>query len=81
LILLLSTDYLLLIVIAFVVAVPVSYYVVSNYWLNNFAYRIEVNITVYAFALAGILLVSFITVGSQIVRAALRNPADILKEE
>jgi putative ABC transport system permease protein len=44
---LLSKDYVWLMALAFAVAVPVSYYVMTNYWLNNFAYRIPIGTAVY----------------------------------
>lgn len=78
---LLSKDYVLLIIISFVVSAPASWYIMNNYWLNNFAYKIEVDWFVYAIALLIVLLVAALSIGSQTVRAALQNPADTLKEE
>jgi putative ABC transport system permease protein len=78
---LLSRDYVLLIFIAFVIAAPVSWYLMSNYWLNDFAYKIEMDVAIYVIALSVVLLIAGISVGSQTLRAALQNPADTLKEE
>ncbi len=78
---LLSKDYLWLIAVAFVLAIPTSYYVMQTYWLDNFEYRIEITTVVYLFALALVLLIALVAIGSQTIKAALQNPANTLKEE
>lgn len=78
---LLSRDYFLLIVIAFAVAAPVAYFIMTSYWLNNFAYRTPVDAIVYVSAFAMVFLMAAIAVGSQTIRAATQNPAETLKEE
>jgi putative ABC transport system permease protein len=78
---LLSKGYLLLIAIAFALAVPVSYYLMNEYWLNNFAYKISLDVVIYIIALLVVLCIAGVSIGSQTVRAALQNPADTLKEE
>jgi putative ABC transport system permease protein len=78
---LLSKDYILLIGLAFVVATPVSYHLITRYWLNNFAYHIELNASIYLIALAGIMLIAITAVASQTIRSALQNPTNVLKEE
>jgi len=77
---LLSKDFLKLVVIAFVIATPLGWYFGSQ-WLQEFAYAIEVEW--WMFALAGVLavLITFLTVSYQSVRAALANPIHALKEE
>ncbi len=77
---LLSKDFLKLVLIAFVIATPIAWYVM-NQWLQEFAYRI--GISWWIFALAGILalLIALITVSSQAVRAALANPVKSLRSE
>jgi putative ABC transport system permease protein len=76
----LSKDFILLVIIAFVVAVPVGYYAM-NQWLENFAYKIELGITV--FILSGVVsfLIAWFTVGFESVRAALNNPVKALRNE
>ena len=78
---LLSRDYMWLIAIAFVLAIPLSYYVMTNYWLNNFAYKIEIDFVIYVLALLAVIAITALSIGSQTIRAALQNPADTLKEE
>jgi putative ABC transport system permease protein len=76
----LSKDFILLVVIAFVVAVPLGYYAM-NQWLENFAYKIELGITV--FILSGVVsfLIAWFTVGFESVRAAMNNPIKALRNE
>ncbi|MDX2304780.1 MAG: ABC transporter permease [Microscillaceae bacterium] len=77
---LLSVDFVKLVLIAFVIAVPLAWYVIHQ-WLQNFAYRIE--ITWWVFALAGMLalLVALITVSFQSIKAAMLNPVEALRNE
>ncbi|MBC8111674.1 MAG: FtsX-like permease family protein [Verrucomicrobia bacterium] len=77
---LLSKDFLKLVLIAFVIAVPVAWYAM-NKWLQDFAYRID--ISWWIFALAGILamLISLLTVSFQAIKAALANPVKSLRTE
>ena len=77
---LLSTDFLKLVVIAIVIAVPISWYFMSK-WLEDFDYRIT--ISWWIFALAGLLALSiaFFTVGYQAFRAAIANPVNSLRNE
>lgn len=77
---LLSKEFLLLIVLAFVVAIPVSYFFTQE-WLNGFSYRIAME--VWPFAIAGILtfIVAFLTVTYHSMKASLINPVETLKYE
>ena len=77
---LLAKDYLKLVLIAFLIAVPFSYYFIND-WLNDFAYRIELQW--WMFTLAGVVagLIAFVTIGWQSAKAALNNPIDSLKME
>lgn len=77
---LISKDFLWLVLIAAVIAVPVAWYAMSS-WLEDFAYRIH--LPWWMFALAGIvaLLVALGTVSVQAVRAAVVNPVKSLRSE
>jgi putative ABC transport system permease protein len=68
------------ILIAAIIAVPVSWYLLNN-WLQNFAYRI--NFQWWTLALAAIiaLVIAIITVSFQTIRAAQSNPAESLRYE
>ena len=77
---LLSKDFTRLIVVAFVLAVPLGWYVM-DLWLQDFAYRI--NLGVEVFFLAGVLalLIGWLTVSYQSVKAAIMNPVKSLRNE
>lgn len=77
---LLSKDLMKLVVIATLVATPLAWYGMSK-WLQSFAYRVDINW--WVFAVAGILavIIAFVTVSIQSVRAANANPAKSLKSE
>ena len=77
---LLSKDFLKLVVIALVIASPLAYYFMEQ-WLQNFAYRIGISWWVFALAGGLALLIAFITVGLQSIKAALANPVNALKNE
>ena len=78
--LLLSKDFLRLVLISFIVAVPVAY-VVMNRWLEDFAYRIDISWRVFLPAGLSALLIALLTVSYQSVKAALSNPVQSLGHE
>ncbi|GAB3798982.1 ABC transporter permease [Spirosoma humi] len=77
---LLSKDFLKLVGVAILLAIPVAWYVMDR-WLQDFAYKIE--LSWWVFALAGVLAVSIalLTVSFQSVKAALMNPVKSLRSE
>ncbi len=75
-----TTKYFKLVIVAFIIATPISYYLI-NQWLLNFAYRIEVNLSIYMIAAVIIGGISSITISMKIINAALRNPVDALRSE
>ena len=79
-VLLLSKDFIKLVVIAFIIASPLAY-VIMHQWLQDFAYRI--NISWWIFAIAGILsvLIALATISLQAIRAATSNPVKSLRTE
>lgn len=79
LVVLLGRAYIVLILIAFLVAAPFSYFAATT-WLQKFAYHIEITPLLFLKAGLFILIVSLITVGIQSFAAARRNPVDALKE-
>lgn len=76
----LSKSYLILIVIAFVIAIPVSYYYAEQ-WLQKFAYHVEITPMLFVKAALLIASISLLTVGIQSFKAARANPVDALKEQ
>lgn len=77
---LLSRDFLMLVAIAFVVAIPVSWYFMSA-WLQDFAYRVNLDWWVFAFAGMLTFLIALFTVSFQAIKAALMNPVKSLRSE
>jgi len=77
---LLSNDYLFLILIASIIAIPLAY-VGLHQWLNNFAIKIPLNVWLFLVPIIFVLFIALVTVGSQALRAAIKNPVDNLKHE
>jgi putative ABC transport system permease protein len=79
-VLLLSGDFMKLVLLAIVVGAPIAYYAM-NEWLKNFAYRQE--LSWWIFALSGLLsiFIALLTVSSQALKSALMNPVNALKTE
>jgi ABC-type antimicrobial peptide transport system permease subunit len=77
---LLSTDFVRLVVIAIAIATPLAYYFMQK-WLQGYDYRTGLSWTIFAFAGAGTLLITLLTVSYQAVQAALRNPVRSLRSE
>ncbi len=76
----LSTSFTVWVIIANIIAWPIAW-LVMNRWLQNFAYHIQ--LSWWIFAIAGIIaiLIALITVISQSLRVARKNPADVLRYE
>ena len=77
---LLSKDFVKLVTIALVIAIPVAWYV-ANQWLQDFAYRIQIRWWVFVIASIMAILVALITVSFQSVKAALANPVESIRQE
>jgi len=77
---LLSKDFLKLILISILIAVPIAWYAMES-WLQDFAYRI--NVSWWIFALSGfvVLAIAFFTISIQSLKVAFTNPVDSLKRE
>ncbi len=80
LVMMLSKDFLKLVVVAALIAFPISWWIMSQ-WLEEFAYRID--IPLWVFLAAGIVaaLVAFFTVSYQAIKAASANPVKNLRTE
>ncbi len=77
---LLSKDFLKLVLIGFVIAVPVAWYFMRQ-WLQDFAYRIDLGVGVFLLAGGLALLIALATISWQSIQAALTNPVNSLKNE
>ncbi|MCB0667438.1 MAG: ABC transporter permease [Saprospiraceae bacterium] len=77
---LLSSDFLKLVLVAIIIASPLAWYTMNN-WLENFAYRIDIGIGIFLLASFIALLIAFLTVSFQSIRAALGSPMKALRTE
>jgi putative ABC transport system permease protein len=77
---LISKEFLLLVLLSFVIAVPLCWYIIDN-WLQDFAYRINISWWVFAITGIAVSLVVLITVSLQSFQAATTNPVESLRNE
>ncbi len=77
---LLSKDFLQLIVLASVLAIPLVFYGM-NEWLTDYAYRIDLSWWLFAVPVVAVLLIAFITLTFQTLQSALANPVEALRSE
>ncbi|GAB4027680.1 ABC transporter permease [Spirosoma gilvum] len=77
---LLSKDFLKLVLIALIIATPLAWYA-ANRWLEDFAYRTTVDWWIFALAGTLAILIAFVTVSFQSIKAALVNPVKSLRSE
>lgn len=76
----LSKDFLRLVLVAAVIAFPVAWWAMNN-WLQDFAYRVNMQWWVFALAAFAALAIALLTVSFQAIRAALSNPVKSLRTE
>lgn len=76
----LSKDFLKLVVISCLIAIPIAYYIMNN-WLQDYSYRITLKWWVFALAVIGAMLLTVVTVSFQAIRAARSNPIKSLRTE
>ncbi len=77
---LLYREFALLLIIAFVIATPLAWFTTSN-WLQNYAFRINLQWTYFVVPFVIIIAIAFITVSFQSVKAAIANPVKSLRSE
>jgi ABC-type antimicrobial peptide transport system permease subunit len=76
----LSKDFVVLVMAAFLIAIPVSYYFLDG-WLQQYEYRVGITWWVFAAAGTGALVITLLTVSFQAVKAAIMNPVKSLRSE
>jgi putative ABC transport system permease protein len=79
--LLLSKDFLKLVLVANIIAIPFIYFLMDRWWLNGFIFRIEIGISVFVVAAVLTALIALITVSYQSITAAMTNPVKSLRYE
>lgn len=77
---LLSKDFVKLVIIALLIATPIAFYMMSQ-WIQKFAYRTEISWWIFVAAGLGALTITLITVSFQSIKAALSNPTKSLRTE
>jgi len=77
---LLVEEFATLILIAFVIAAPLAWWLM-NKWLQDFVYRINISWWMFALAGVGVLIIALLTVGLQAIKAAVANPVKSLRTE
>jgi len=77
---LLGRDFLRWVLLANLVAWPAAFFVTQR-WLQNFAYRIEIGAWPFILSAGAVLVVAAVTLSYQTIAAALANPADSLRRE
>lgn len=75
-----SREFMLMVGIAFVIAGPFGYFLMSR-WLENYAFHISLGIDLFLTALVGSLVIAWMAVGYRALRAALANPVEALRYE
>ena len=79
-VMLLSKDFLKLVLLSSAIAFPVSWWAMYN-WLQNYPYRISIGIGVFVFAGVAAILIALLTISFQAIRAATANPVKSLRSE
>lgn len=77
---LLTKDFLKLVLISFLIAIPVAWWIMSK-WLEGFAYRTNIEWWVFAIAGGMAIVIALLTISSQAIRAAMANPVESLRTE
>lgn len=79
-VLLFSKEFTWLIAIAFLIAAPIAYYVMSN-WLQGFAYHINIGTEIFVIAILSSIVIAACTIAYQAIKAAVANPVMALRSE
>ncbi len=77
---LLSKEFTLLIILAFVISAPIAYYIMHE-WLKNYAYQIPLSASIFLLAISSSILIAWLTVAHRAINAALANPIKSLRTE
>lgn len=77
---LLSKDFVKLVIISLLIATPIAFYMMSQ-WIQKFAYRTDISWWIFVVAGIGALVITLITVSFQSIKAALSNPTESLRTE
>jgi ABC-type antimicrobial peptide transport system permease subunit len=76
----LSQEFIVLVIISFLISAPIAYYFMDK-WLQDYMYRTGLSWWIFACAGAGAIIITYLTVSFQAVKAALTNPVESLRSE
>ncbi|MEM9679500.1 MAG: ABC transporter permease [Bacteroidota bacterium] len=77
---LLTKNFLILILVALIVAIPIAYYLMYK-WLQDYEYKIEMSWEIFAFAGVIVMAIALLTISYHAMKSALVNPAKVLRSE
>jgi predicted permease len=77
---LMSKEFTLLIILAFIISAPVAYYIMHK-WLQNYTYRIPLTASIFILAIISSVAIAWITVAQRAIKAAIANPVKSLRTE
>jgi ABC-type antimicrobial peptide transport system permease subunit len=77
---LLSKDFVVLVLIACTIAVPIAWYLMKD-WLKTYEYKINIGIGVFAVVIVASVIITLLTVSFQAIKAAVTNPVKSLRTE
>jgi len=77
---LISKEFLKLVFIAFLIAVPLTWWLMNN-WLQNYTYRISISVWMFGIVGLTVLLLTLLVVGLNTIKAAMSNPVKSLRTE
>jgi len=77
---LLSKEFTLLIILAFMISAPIAWYIMHE-WLKNYAYRIPLSASIFILAMGSSIVIAWLTVAHRAINAALANPIKSLRTE
>ena len=76
----LSYDFVRLVLVAAVISLPIAYLSANN-WLEGYAYRITPDWTMFMIPVATVLIIAALTIGIQVTKTAMTNPAETIRYE
>jgi putative ABC transport system permease protein len=79
-VLMLSKEFTRWVLAANIIAWPAAYFITRS-WLQSFAYRVDIKIHMFLFSAVLAIVIAFLTVSYQVIKAALANPVEALKYE
>ncbi len=77
---LLSKEFTLLIILAFIISAPIAYYIMHE-WLKNYTYRVPLSASIFILAILSSIVIAWLTVAHRAIQAALANPVTSLRSE